>query len=313
MDNVTTQKEGGGAGEAQKLQLRAAQISMAGSLLLFLISATVGILVDSITLILDASASLVILATAFLMRFSTNRIHRPPDDLYHFGYHKYEPLTAAVQNLLILATCAVSIKFAVQDIVHAESVKGYGLPVLATLLSGIIGLVITGYLRRTARVTGSQMVRATGLHWLADAALSFGVCAGFCLGYLLQTLGFHEITPYVDPVMAIVLALLLMAMPVKVGMHSLFELLDASPAREVREKIREVVQLYRPEVSGLDRLRVRQAGLKVFVDVGFTVRQDLTVAQAEALAQRFTREVKTRLPGSDVVVGFRAAGPEAGD
>jgi cation diffusion facilitator family transporter len=307
MEMALANEGNGGNGDTQELQLRAAKISIAGSLLLFVISAAVGILVDSITLILDASASLVILATAFLMRFSAGRIHRPPDELYHFGYHKYEPLTATVQNLLILATCAVSIKFAIQDIVHAESVDGYGLPVLATLASGIIGLAITGYLRSTARITASQMVQAAAFHWLSDAALSFGVCAGFGLGYLMETLGYHEITPYIDPVMAIVLALVLMAMPLKVGMHGVFELLDASPPPEVRKKIQEVIELHRAAISGLDRLRVRKAGAKVFVDVCFTVRRDLTVAEAETLAQGFAQEVGARLPGSDVTVGFRAA------
>jgi cation diffusion facilitator family transporter len=305
MENITTtEKAAAGTADTRKLQLRAARLSIFGSLLLFFISAGVGILVDSITLILDASASLVILATAFMMRFSASRIHRPPDETYHFGYHKYEPLTATLQNALILATCVISIKFAVQDIVHAENVTAYGLPVLATLLSGVIGLFIAGYLRRTARITQSQMVRATSFHWLADTALSFGVCAGFCLGFLMQTLGYDRVTPYIDPAMAIVLALFLMGMPVKVGMHSLFELLDASPSREVSDKIGAAIALYRPQYSDLLRLRIRKAGLKIFVDVCFAVRRDLTVGQAAALAEGFEREVKARLPECDVVVGF---------
>jgi len=261
--------------------------------------------VDSITLILDASSSLVILATAFLMRFSVSKIHRPPDDLYHFGYHKYEPLTATIQNLLIIATCVVSIKFAVQDIVHAEDVHSYGLPMVATFVSGIIGLFITGYLRRTARVTDSQMVKTTSIHWLADTALSFGVCAGFCLGFLMQTLGYDTITPYIDPVMAIILAVFLMFMPIKGGMHSLFELLDASPAADVSGKINEVIDRYRHKFSGIDRLRIRKAGLKLFVDICFLVGQDCTVAQVGALADGFEREVKEEIPDSDIVVCFK--------
>jgi cation diffusion facilitator family transporter len=299
------QKGEAGSIDMQRQQFLAARVSIFGSLLLFLLLAAVGILVDSITLILDASSSLVILVTAFLMRFSVNKIHRPPDDLYHFGYHKYEPLTAAIQNVLIIATCVTSIKFAIQDIVNPDDVHSYGLPVVATFAAGVIGLFITGYLRRTARVTDSQMVKAASVHWLADTALSIGVFAGFCFGFLLQSLGYTTITPYVDPVMAILLAVLLMFMPIKVGMHSLLELLDASPAADVHARINEVIDRYRPQLSGIDRLRIRKAGLKIFLDVCFRVRRDWTVAQVEELSHRFEREIKAELPDSDVVVWFR--------
>ncbi|MCE5282320.1 MAG: hypothetical protein LLG93_09495 [Deltaproteobacteria bacterium] len=62
---------------------------------------------------------------------------------------------------------------------------------------------------------------------------------------------------------------------------------------------------YRPQLSGIDRLRVRKAGLKVFLDVCFLVRRDWTVAQVEKLSHCFEREIKAELPDSDVVVWFK--------
>ena len=87
----------------------------------FLIPAVVGIAVDSITLILDASASLVILVVALLMNTSIKKVHQPPDEIFNFGYERYEPLTVAVQGGLIIATCAVRAKFAIQEIINAKA------------------------------------------------------------------------------------------------------------------------------------------------------------------------------------------------
>ncbi|MFA5311368.1 MAG: cation diffusion facilitator family transporter [Candidatus Omnitrophota bacterium] len=293
--------------DCRSQQLLAARISIAGSIILFFISATVGIAVDSITLILDASASLVILAAAFLMNFAVKKIHQPPDDSYNFGYHKYEPLTAAIQSGLIIATCVVSIKFALQDIVHAEDTHSYSLPAIATFFAGLLGLFVTTYLRRIQRKVDSQMLRAAAQHWFIDMVLSFSVCLGFCFGLVMQSLGYTAITPYVDPAMAIMLAIFFIFMPVKGGLRSLFELLDAAPLEEgITEKVKEVVEEYKPRSFGVHRLRIRKAGQRIFVDICFLVKENLTVFQIEELSESFEKDLKIKLSGCDVVVYFKS-------
>ncbi|MCK9573342.1 MAG: cation diffusion facilitator family transporter [Candidatus Omnitrophica bacterium] len=297
----------------QKDQFLAARISILGALILFIISAVVGIAVDSITLILDASASLVILATGFLMRFSIKKVHAPPDDLYNFGYHKYESLTVVIQNVLIVATCAISIKFAIQDIVHADDVHSYSLPAIATFFSGVLGIFILFYLKVIARKTDSQMIRAASLHWLSDTVLSFGICVGFLFGMFMQNMGYARILPYIDPVMSILLALFFILFTLKAGTYDLFELLDAAPRESIRGKIKTVIDLYRPKSFGVHRLRARKAGKKIFIDVCFLVRDNLTINQIEELAESFERDLKTHLPDSDVVVYFKSRQPKGSD
>ncbi len=62
-----------------------------------------------------------------------------------------------------------------------------------------------------------------------DTVLSFGVCFGFICGLLLQRMGSYKMTPCVDPVMAIILASILIGVPFKTVMHNVLELLDAAP------------------------------------------------------------------------------------
>lgn len=283
----------------------AAGVSMLGSVILFFISAAVGIMVDSITLILDAAASLVIFAAALLIHYAIRKINQPPNNFYHYGYHKYEPFTAVVQRGLIIVTCLISMGFAIQDILHAEDISSYSLPAIATFFSGILGLAVTVYLRRISRQINSPMIKAAGLHWMSDAVLSLGVCGGFLFGLMVPHFGYSQIKPYVDPVMAIGLALCLMLMPVKGFMNDLFELLDAAPANPIRNQVRKVVDLYKPRAFGVHRLRTRAAGRKIFVDVCFLVRDSLTMASAQELADGFERDLKTHIPDCDVIVYFK--------
>ncbi len=291
----------------QKEQFLAARVSIAGSIVMFLVSTVIAFMTDSITLILDASASLVILVVGFLIHFSVKKIHQPPDELYNFGYHKYEPLTAAIQNMLIIVVCAVSIKFAVQDIIHAENMHSYGLPAVGIFCEAIIALCIALYLKGIGRRTNSQMIKASSFHWFLDTALSFGLCAGFCVALILHGSRWAGLTPYIDPSMAILLALFFISAPVRGGLHNVFELLDAAPVSDIREKIKEVVNQYRPGAFGTHRLRIRKAGQKIFVDVCFIAEGSLTLSNAGEMAERFEKELRTHLPDCDVVVYFKSA------
>ncbi len=289
----------------QKDQFLAARISIAGSIVLFLISAVIGIAVDSITLILDSSTSLVILVTGFLMHFSIKKVHTPPDERYNFGYHKYEPLTAVIQNILIVAMCIVSIKFAIQDIFNAEDVRSYGLPAIAVFVSGILGVFITVFFKIIARRTNSEMIKSAAFHWLNDTVLSFGIAAGFLFGLIMKNMGKTSITPYIDPAMSIVLALFFIFTPFKSGMRNLFELLDAVPHEDIQGRLRKAIDLCRPDSFIVHQLKIRKAGQRVFMEICFLVEGNLTIKQIEDLSGKFKKGLKTHFLECDAVVYFK--------
>lgn len=286
-------------------QSSAASVSFWGSIVLFAISAAAGIAVDSVTLILDASASLVILAVAFMMNSTIKKIHSPPDEIFNFGYEKYEPFTVVLQGGLIIATCLVSIKFAVQDIVHAEDIKNYQIPIIAAYISAAIGIFVSIFIKVAAHKTRSSMMHAASMHWFIDTGMSFGMLGGFYAGSILKEKGYTHITPFVDPVMAILLALVFILPPLKAMKRNLFELLDAVPSKDIRDRVRKVVDEYKPKMFGVHRVRTRKAGEKVFVEVCFIVKENMTLREAEAIAADFERDLKTHLHHIDVVVYFK--------
>lgn len=303
LTNIEMQKE--------KQQILAVHISIVGCAFLFLISLVVGIISDSVALLLDASTGLVTLAVAFLVRFSIKKINKPPDDLYNFGYGKYEPLTVTLQGALIIITCLVCMKFAIQDIIHAEDITRYDIPTITAFISGLLGIIIALYLKRTALRTHSSILKISSLHWYIDSGLSFGMSAGFFFGLVLRNLGYTHITPYVDPVMAVILALFFITTPVKTVTYGMLELLDVVPAKDMREMIRNAVREYKPQPFSIHRLRFRKAGRKIFIDVCFVANENLTVAQVHELANRFEKDLAARIQHCDVLVYFKPAKGES--
>lgn len=289
----------------QELQSRAVKLSIYGSGILFIIIAAVGIISDSITLLLDAATNFVIFAVALLTHFSIQTVHRPPDHKYNFGYAKYEPLTVAIQAGLIIMTCFVSVTFAIQDILHPEDIASYRLPVIVEAISGFIAILVMWHLASIGRKTNSAILKGAAMQWKIETILSFGIAAGFLIGFVIRAKGYTNITPYVDPSMAIILAMLLVIEPLKTVRHTVAELLDAAPEEQIQTTVRKIIDRYKPHSFGAVRLRTRKAGGKIFVDVCFLVKGEMTVIETAELTENFQRDVEEHLPDSDVIVHFK--------
>jgi cation diffusion facilitator family transporter len=288
-------------------EIKAAQISILGAVIIFLISLTIGIAIDSVALLLDAGTGFVILLMTFWVRSIIRKIHSPPDHRYNFGYEKYEPLTMALQNSAIIFTCVIGLAFAIQDIVHPDHVASYGLATVATFLCTLLAISLALYLLKVSKETGSQLLKTSARQWLIDSSLSIGMFAGFFLGFLLLRSGHSNIAVYLDPGLAIALAFVVMRFPLRALAGNIRELLDSVPTQRIHERITNVVEKHKSSFSGLHRMRVRKAGKKTFLDIGFNVRGSMTVDQAQSLAEDFERELAREVPGCDTIVYFKKA------
>lgn len=283
-------------------QVIAARISIAGWIIIIVISLAAGLIVDSITLLLDASQGLVTLIVALFVHFSLKKLENPPDDFYHFGYEKYEPFTIALQGIMIILTCLIGVKFAIQDIIHPEDIARYDIPITAAFLSAFISLSIALYMRHISITTNSSILRISSITWFIDCALSFGILLGFLFGFSLHRMGYTKATPYVDPVMAIILALIFVVTPMKTVKNNILELLDAAPPHHIKRRMKDLIDQHKPKSFIIDRLRMRKAGKKIFMDILFLTRDGHSLEEIRHLISGFEKEICLKFPDCDLVI-----------
>lgn len=290
-----------------RAQAQAVHISMAVAIVIFLIVLAAGIISDSIALLLDASAGFIAILMAFVLKFNLKKTSMPPDQFFNFGYDKFEPFTVAMQGSMIMLTCVTALYFAIQDIVHADDVARYDVPMYAALVTGFLALFTSLYLKRAALRVPSHMLEASSLNWLVDASFAFAMMFGFGFGFYLHRKGYSHLTPYVDPVMTIVLALILIWTPVKLLKKSLFQLLDAAPSRDIRQEVEKIVDKHKMNAFGIRSIRMRSAGEKIFLYICFDIHGHTTMLQAEEFVKAFEDDVARRFPRYDAIVYFHPA------
>jgi hypothetical protein len=150
------------------------------------------------------------------------------------------------------------------------------------------------YTINTADRFGSNMLRASAWHHRSDALSSLIVAVGIA-GALI---GF----PYLDAVAAIVVAIMIIKIGIKLSWQSLRELVDTGLGHKDLESIRRAI-LSVSGVKALHLLRTRRLGGQALADVHIIVDDHLSVSEGHQISEAVRAKLIDEIaPMTDVMV-----------
>lgn len=287
-------------------EVDANRLSLCASLVLGILNLVVALAIDSVALMLGSSAYLVDVVVSLFMHRAILTIDKSPDSRYHFGYGKYEPLVATASGLSILTFCVMSVKYAIQDIIHPDEVTNYDMAVWLGAVSCVLGLAMAWRLVRASKRLNSQIIRLHSVEWLMDAVLSLGLCVGFFGAKLLSHAGYNELAALADPVLSLILAAVLCGPPIRIICENISDLLDINPGGETEIKALELAReaAFKHGFAGVERVRLRRSGRKLFMEVRVMAEPTETSKATRTLAREIESQAAIRLGQADTIVSF---------
>ncbi len=251
-----------------KIEKRILNLSFAGSILFMLVEGLMAWRTHSHSILTDCvfDAADLVMIGPFLVLIPL--LYKPVTEKHPYGYAQVESLFLLVKYSVLLAiTCNLMIEN-IQLILHGgHSVNAGSIAVFEFLVCIgclVMYLVLSHYSKKYASMT----IRAELYMWKLDILGSMGVSLAFAAQIAMQRTALKWAAPYVDPVVAVIMALLLLKEPVKVIFTSIKNLVLFAPNEEIFDKIREIVDRhmadYPYEVTFLD---VIQTGRKLWVEV----------------------------------------------
>jgi divalent metal cation (Fe/Co/Zn/Cd) transporter len=116
---------------------------------------------------------------------------------------------------------------------------------------------------------------------------------------------------FADPVAALVVAGIIVYISLRLGKRTLDALVDASPTG-TSARIGEAVSRVAGVIS-LDRIRARESGNRLFVDLRLTLAGNISLEHANSVADMVENEVHRLYPEADVVIHTTPQEPSSGD
>lgn len=249
----------------------------------------------SVALLSDAMESIVNVATAIAALVAVHYASRPADANHPYGHHKAEFFSAVLEGVMIIIAALLILReawaaFAAPRLLDAP-LAGLAVNISASVINGLWCWVLIRWGRRLR----SPALVADGRHLLSDVVSSVGVTFGVLIAI-------YSGLPWLDPAMALLVAVNILWSGWTVMRHSLSGLLDESLPEETLARVREVIASQATGAYQAHDLRTRHAGQATFVEFHLVVPGQSTVDEAHEVCDRVEAALTKVLPGSVITI-----------
>jgi cation diffusion facilitator family transporter len=283
--------------ETAQIKKRAALLSISSNITLIISKFIVGMITGSVSIISEAVHSFSDLLAAVLAYFSVKAASEPADIEHQFGHGKFEDLSGGIEGALILFAAGYIIYEAIEKIlgkVPSEFDTGAGIIVM--FIAIVINIAVSRHLFKVAHKTESIALLADAEHLRTDVYTSAGVLVGLVL------IRFTGIT-LLDPIVAILIALVIIRTGIDLCMTSAKNLLDTSLPEEERIVIKNIVNKYMPdEVIDILKLKTRRAGAERLIEFTLTVPDEMTIKSGHDLCDRIEDDIAKEVNNVKVTI-----------
>jgi cation diffusion facilitator family transporter len=254
----------------------------------------VGALTGSLAILSEAAHSLIDFGATLMTYFAVRMSGKPADEEHHYGHGKIESVAALAETALLFLLSGVVIWEAGKRLLGApEHVVEATVAAFAVIvISVVVDFFRARLLYRVAHETASEALEADALHFGSDMWSSMAVLVG--LGGV--ALGFQ----WADSAAALVVALFVCLAGWRLGRRTIDTLTDTAPAGSAQTVIQAASKAR--GVVAVDRVRVRPAGDKVFVEVVAAVSRTLPLDSVEAVKANVADAIRADIPRAEVVV-----------
>ena len=275
-----------------KEKIQTASLSVLSNTLLITMKLIVGIISKSVSILSEAIHSSLDLIAAIIAFFSVRISDNPPDKVHPYGHGKIENISGVVEGILILVAAGWIITEAAKRLSHPGELEALGWGTAVMAVSAIVNLFVSRQLYKTAKKTDSIALEADALHLKTDVYTSVGVCAGLLLMWITKLY-------WLDPIIAIAVALLIIKESVVLMKNAFAPLVDTSLSDEEVSVIREIVKKHSLQ---LHSLKTRKSGSYRFADFHLEMQGTVPLETAHLTCDIIENEIKEQIRNIELTI-----------
>lgn len=226
--------------------------------------------------------------------------HKHPDNSHQFGHGRFETLATILLSLILLIVGGGIFYEGIDKVISVANGAVLPRPGFITIIILLASIGSKEWLYHYTRHAGekirSEAVVANAWHHRSDSfssiATLIGVVGAMCLGEKWRVL---------DPIAAMVVAVFIVVVALKMAKPAIDEILGASLPKDIREEIERVIK----ETPGVDHwhcLRTFKSGNDAYIEVHLKVNPEMNVRDAHKIATHAEQRIMRSIPNMAVHV-----------
>lgn len=257
---------------------------------LFLLKLIIGIIGKSAAMVSDAIHSASDVLSTIVVMVGVKLSSKESDKRHPYGHERMECIAAILLGgILFLTGAGIAFSGIRQAFFLKETnyIEPKGITLVAAVISIVVKEMMYWYTKLAAQKIHSDALLADAWHHRSDALSSIGSfigIAGAKLGH-----------PICDPIACIIIAFLIMKVAAEIVIDSFRKMIDESCDETLVEKMEETVKT-QEGVLGIDDMKTRIFGSKIYVDIDIVADSSLTLYEAHQIAERVHLAIETQYP-----------------
>ena len=272
----------------EKTATRVSLVSIAGNAVLSLFKLLAGVLAHSGAMISDAVHSASDVLSSIIVIIGVKLSVRAPDKEHPYGHERFE-CVAAIVLAVVLAVTGLLIGYKAFG-----SIEGRGtqpMPGVLALVAAAVSIVVKEamywYTRFFGKRLNSASLMASAWDHRSDALSSVGALVGIA--------GARMGHPVMEPIASLVICLFILKAAYDIFRDAMGKMVDRAADAETEKSLTDCV-LSEKEVRGIDRLRTREFGSRIYVDLEIRLDGSMTLYDAHAIAERVHDRIEREFP-----------------
>lgn len=278
----------------ERTATRVTSVSINGNLILSAFKVFAGIIAHSGAMISDAVHSASDVFSSIVVIIGIHLSSKDSDKEHPYGHERLECVAAIILAAILFMTGFSIGADAVRTVVRTFTTDSFEVlpePGILALIAAVISIVtkeaMFWYTRIYAIRIDSSALMADAWHHRSDALSSVGAL----IGIAFARLGF----PIMDPIASLVICIFIVKAAYDVFRDAMTKMVDHACDNEIEEKIRDCA-LSQGGVLGIDELRTREFGNKIYVDIEISADGSRPLRETHAIAELVHDELEKQFP-----------------
>lgn len=273
----------------------AARLFLATVISLIILKIAVGFLTGSISIWAQVADSSLDFLAAIITFLTVGFSAKPADEEHPFGHGKMEDIAAAIQAVLLLGAATSIIYAAFSRIITGSAIQATETGIGVMLFSMVVSILLSRHLFRVAKKTGSVALEANAHNMTGDIYSTAGVMVG------LVAVRLTGLT-IIDPILALLVALLILRMAYRVSVIAIGGLLDVRLPKAEEQAIISSISEHTTQLAGFHEVRTRKSGSMRFVDLHLMLPKNTSVEDAHKMCDHLEEDIKGKLSNASVTI-----------
>jgi len=206
-----------------------------------------------------------------------------------------EYVAAALQAVLLVGAASSISYAAIRRIMEGSTIQVTEAGIGVMLFSMVVSILLSRYLFRVAKKAGSAALEANAHNITGDIFSTAGVMVGLTLVRITGK-------TIIDPILAILVAFMILRMAFLVIRMAFRGLLDARLPKEEEDQIIATIKEHTNLLAGFHEIRTRMSGNLRFIDFHLMLPKNASVEDAHNMCDHLEADLKNRLPNCNVTI-----------